>query len=232
MAYTAVTLAQLQQKVKDRWERAPFWTDDEARDGLNEGLRIWNLLTMLWKDRFSLTIPARDPFVPLPAPLTRPARVEYAGLPLHQTSLFDLDMGRPGWQGETCEELGKTSPEVWAPAGVLMIAVWPPFAVVSPASLTVDGCIHTPQLYLSTDTVDLSQAQEHVLCGYAVHYAAFKQGGARFSATMSFLQEFYAGAADQSDRASTSAFFREIMGKDLDRAQRPTRKGQAQETPA
>lgn len=222
MAYAAVSLATLQLRLRERHESSAYWTDEEGRLAINEALRVWNLLAAAWKKRETLAVPANHVWVTLPGSLSFAVRAEGDSVPLEQASLYDLDCGRVSWEGERTNTGGivPTSPSHWAPAGVFRIAVWPAKHTGS-WTLTVDGLRSTPVLRAPADTVDLNQVEERVLVGYALHYLAFKQGGRFWTSTSKYYKEFVAAAIKANERLLLSAFFRKVMGLDLDADQRP-----------
>lgn len=222
MPYAAVTLATLQLRLQERHESSAYWTDEEARLAINEALRVWNLLVAAWKKRETLAVPANHVWVTLPGALSFAVRAEANSVPLEQSSLYDLDCGRVSWEGERTNSGGivPTATSHWAPAGVFRIAVWPARASGS-WTLTVDGLRATPVLRASTDAVDLNQVEERVLIGYALHYLAFKQGGRFWQSTSKYYREFVQAAVKANERLLLSAFFRKVMGLDLDGDQRP-----------
>lgn len=183
------------------------------------------MLVAAWRKKETMAVSANNVWVTLPGALSFAARAEWNGVPLEQTSVFDLDMGRPRWRGERTTDGGAipSTPTHWAPAGVFRIALWPALGASS-GTLMVDGLRATPVLSAPADTVDLNSASERVLVGYGLHYLAFKQGGKFFQSTRPLLQEFLGAALEQNARLRLSAYFRRIMGLDLDKDQRPIRR--------
>lgn len=223
MPYQQVTLATLQQELKDKWESVPFWTDPEATTYLNEALRCWNLLTGMWKRRETIVTVANQVWYPLTSTMVYDLRAQFSDYPMEPSSVTDLDNGRPNWEGETTVTAGvPTRPTIWAPAGLKLIAIWPADAVGG-TTLVIDSVRQTPVLAAAGDFVDLGQAEHHALLGYALHIAAFKEGGVRFAATKTFYQQFIAAAGEQNTRLKASTFYRKAMGLDTGRFQRPTK---------
>jgi hypothetical protein len=102
MPYTTYTLAALIGLLTGRWDGTPFWTGEEARLALNEGLRLWNLYTGTWTRRVVLSPTVIDQvWYAVPGTLTWAARLTINGVPLGPpVGLADLDDGRPGWEAE------------------------------------------------------------------------------------------------------------------------------------
>lgn len=228
MAYTAVTLATLQSQLGDRWEDVPFWTDEEARLALNEALRVWNLLTGQWKRRVTQTTTANTVWYTLPSMIIANARVEFNGRPLEQTSLTELDNGRPNWENEKTNSGGSvpTRPALWAPAGLTLMAIWPADAAGS-NSLVIDGVRATPTLARTDDYIDIGQEELNAILGYALHAVSLKAGGSIFRATLPHYKTFITAAADKNDRLRASNMYRWAMGLDVNRVQRPERAREA-----
>jgi hypothetical protein len=224
MPRTSYTLAELQDRLVEKWEKVPFWTREESRLFLNEGLRVWNMLTGVWKRRLVFSTIAAEPWYALPSTLTYSVRVQFNEYPLGQSSIYDLDHGRNGWEADLTISGGTvpTRPVLWAPAGLRLIAIWPA-DYHGCNSLVIDGVRDTPVLRNFDDYVDLGEEEYHSLLGYALHIATFKRGGAEFTATTPFHKEFLIAAANVNDRLKTSAFFRKYMGLDHARESRPMR---------
>lgn len=224
MPYQTVTLDNLTDQLQERWEGGPFWTAEEARTAFNEGLRVWNMLTGAFKRTIPITTTANQPWISLPDTLVDNVHVNFASYPMDITSIFDLDNGRVNWQGETTTTGGgvPTRPTLWAPAGELLMAIWPADAEGG-NHLVVDGVRDTPSLVLTTDFVDLGEAEHHAIIGYALHYCTFKEGGQRFAASMKLYREFLSAAADQNARLRASGFFIRAMSDDAQWGQLPMR---------
>lgn len=216
MAYTAVTLAMIRAELLDRVAAVPYWTDQEALHAINESLRWWNLFTGQWKARQTVVTVANQVWYSFSNSFVYNMRVEFNSVPMEPGSIFSLDQGRGNWEGETTASGGSvpTTPRVWAPAGLKMLAIWPADAAGG-NTLTVDGVTTTPQLVNDSDTVDLNDSDHGPLLSFALRTLAFKEGGLRFSATAPLDKEFYTAIGQVNSRLSASAFFRNLMGLDL-----------------
>jgi hypothetical protein len=228
MPWTRHTLSSLRARLQERVETVPFWTPEEARLALTEGLAFWNLLTGTWKARVTLdAAPASDPLLVLPTSLVFGARVAYQGQPLAPGSLAGLFRGRPTWWTETTASGGDvpTRPLLWAPVSLQLLAVWPAPAAFVASAFTVDGVAATPQLLVDASAVDLEDGVLDVLLGYALHALTFKEGWARFVGTVGHLKAFLALAGEQNTQLTQSAAYRQYMGLDRRRDLVPTRGG-------
>jgi hypothetical protein len=225
MAYTQTTLADLQTLMAQRWDQVVFWTPEEARLALNEALREWNLLTGRWRTRVALDA-TPTPEVSLPGVLSYAMRVTTAeGAPLHPTSLRELDLAHPTWRQETTATGGDvpTRPLLWAPVSLTQIAIWPSFAVATPAGLLADGVLRTPVLVLPTDTVNLGEEILDLVADMALHVAALKEAGSRWRATRPYFEAFLQAAADENGMLKRSQRYRRWAGLDRRRDLAPTR---------
>lgn len=226
MPYTEVTLAELRDDLKEKWESQSFWTDIEARLALNQALRWWNLFTGRWKRRVVILTPApASPWITVPGTLIYPLTVRWQDNPaMQRSSISDLSTMRPGWQGHTTADGGDVpdEPRYWAPVGLDTFAIYPADSVTA-QQLVVDSVRQTPVLVNDADFVDLSEAEHHALLGEALFICTFKVGGARLERAGHFHAEFLEAAADTSDILRNSALYRKLTGKDLDRASRPLR---------
>jgi hypothetical protein len=216
MAYTTVSLAQLKIGMRDRWDGAVFWTDEEARLALNEALRDWNLMTGRWQRRLTLSTGAGTVEYALGATLIYGSRVKVGTTPLVSTSILELDLGRPTWRQETTASGGSvpTTPILWAPISLQRIAIWPATALLGVNNLLVDGVANTPVLIEEFDKIDLGEELHDPLLDYALHVAAFKEGGPRWQATLEYFTAFLQLAAQENGMLKANKAFRRFAGLD------------------
>lgn len=229
MPHQTVTLADLKVGMTQRWDGTPFWTEEEARLAINEALRFWNLLVGRWHTRAILNLVGGQLAYALPSSLTFGARVKVVGVgPLHVTSTFELDYGRPPWRSETTTTGGDvpTTPIHWAPEGLQTIDLWPTPAASTANGLIVDGVAQTPILVNDGNFVDLGEEIQDPLLDFALHVAAFKEGGPRWVATREFYTTFLKLAAEENKLLKASRAYRTFAGLDRRRDLLPTRPGQ------
>ena len=214
-----VDLLTLRSELKDRYENVPFWSNDEAANGINEALSHWNFFTGTWRKRVVVGMLRDTHWFALPATLIYNARVQVDETPLHQSSLFDLDYGRPNWEGESTISGGDVParPMLWAPAGLTLFAVWPSDANAC-HTLVIDGVHTTPRLSSDTDTVDLEEDDRYAVLGEALHVISFKEGGMRWKSTEGFHKQFLLSVGRQNEQLLRSSYFRRYLGLDVDRA--------------
>lgn len=213
MAYQISTLSTLQARLGEKYESVPFWTAEEGRLALNETLRMWNLLVGFWKTRVELTTVANQVWYVPPSPILYPLRVDFELAPMVQTPLFDLDLGRPLWEGETTASPDAPQvPTLWVPAGFTLFAIWPADAL-GQRSLVVDGITHAPILTLPGDFIDIGEEEVNVFLGYALHILTFKVGGTRFADTIPLYKAFLQHALLRNDRLLVSKAFRALLAK-------------------
>jgi hypothetical protein len=222
MAYQTVTLATLRQELKDRYESSPFWTDTEALHAINESLRVWNMLTGMWKQTQTKSTTAGTVWYTFSSSFVYNMKVSFGSYPMEVGSVSSMNNGRATWQGETTTDGGEvpTRPTIWIPAGLRRLAIWPADAAGG-NMLVVDGVCITPVLSANTDFIDLAQSEHDALLGEALHVLAFKEGGQRFEGTKEHHKLFLTAALKQNSRLSKSAYFRKALGLDLNRGERP-----------
>lgn len=216
MAYQQFTRTQLRAMVYDALGQPAntFWRDTEVNQLIQEALRVWNTLTGYWRTRVATekTV-ANQVWYTVPGTITSAMRMEWNGKPLAPTSLYDLDFGRPNWEGETTTSGGSvpSEPQMWTPAGLTLVAIWPADAVAQD-SLVYDGVAATPILSVDDAYIDIGREELTYLLDYIQHIAVFKEGGAEFEATLPLMQEFLQGAAEKNAQLRANARFREWMG--------------------
>lgn len=225
MPYTAVTLADLQLTMSQRWDSVVFWTAEEARLALNEALREWNLLTGRWRTRVPLTVFGSNPEIDLPAAMTYGMRVvTTSGAPLTPTSLLELDLAMPPWRLQTTASGGSvpTVPTLWAPLSLTRVAIWPTYPTGTPNALYADGVMRTPVLVSGTDPVNLGEEVIDVLVDMALHVAALKEAAQRWRATRPYFDAFLQAAADENGLLKQNQAYRRFAGLDRRRDLQPT----------
>jgi len=226
MAYQQVTLATLQARLADRYEAVPYWTAEEARRALNEGLRIYSAATGFWRTIVSVPTVPNDPMVALPGTLVQGSRVTWNGLPMEPATLSDFAWGIRNWSKITTATPGAPPrPIYWARASLTLLAIYPADAFGSVGgthALQVNGVRQTPILVNPGDFVDLGQEQFDVLLAYAQHVLAFKLGGQALVDTYPGWLAFLRAAARENRQFAKSAFYRRVMGIDQLRRMRGT----------
>lgn len=225
MAFAQVTLATLQAELKVKWDNVPFWSDEEARTALNEGLHMWNSITGYWRQRTTVDAPPGDNYVPIPGVLAYKSRFQLPdGTVVAPSSLIGLDCGRPSWEGETTTTTGCPSTvKMWAPVSIDLVVIWP--ASTPGVTLTIDGMAQTPVLVNPGDFVDLGQEEHNQLLGYALHAAAFKLGGEIFESTMPLYKSWITAAGERNAQFKASSLYRRVLNIDEGREALPLRAG-------
>lgn len=221
MAYAQITVSQLVDAVYERLgNNRVFWREDEAYRFLNEGLRVWNLLTGLWRGRIDMGLTvANQTWYALPVGISYGLRMELNGQPLDPTNLWDLDYGQPGWESDSA-----AVPMMWAPAGLSYIALWPK-SLAGGESLVLQGVLPAPQYTIAdvASFVDLGRDDQDSVADYAAHVMRCKEGGQEFEASQEQLKQFLKGAASRNGLLMQSSPFRRWMGlvDDSKRRMRP-----------
>jgi hypothetical protein len=228
MSYQQVSLGTLKARLADRYESAPYWSAEEARRALNEGLRIYSASCGFWRTAILTQTVPNDPFVALPGTLVSGSRVAWNDLPLEPASLFDFDYALPNWRAVTTATAGAPSrPVYWARVSLTLLAIYPADAFASVGgthSLLINGVRNTPVLVGDADWVDLGQEQFDVLLGYAAHVLAFKLGGEALVSTYPGWLALLKAAALENRQFAESSFYRRVMGLDQLRREMPPEK--------
>lgn len=232
MSYTQVTLSTLLTRIGERTDASPFWVPAQKIAAINEALRVWNMLTGMWKAPVTLPTTAGTVWYSVPSTMVYDTRMEFNGRPMDPESLNGMDNGRDGWEGESTVTGSDvpTRPTLWIPAGLNLFAIWPRDAVGG-NSLLLDGVRRTPVLSADADFIDIGQAELDALLGECVHILAFSEAGQRWAATQQLHKNFLIAAAEQNARLNASVFFRNAMGLDLNRYARPMERAMTPVTP-
>lgn len=213
MAYTRVTLAQLDAAMIERCgNNDTWWVAQERLDALNEAISIWQAMTGNWGVSFPLTADGSF-FYSVPKQITGLQRVTYNGTPLTPISLPELDYGFTGWAVSAAG-----TPQFWAPNGLNEFAVYP-----APASgiFTLDGFGEAPWLSAPGDFIDIGDEDLVKILSYAHHFLTFKEAGQEFEATKPEMQEFVEGAVGRNGRLRATTFYRRWAGLDRAADERP-----------
>lgn len=228
MSFQQVSLGTLKARLADRYESVPYWSADEARRALNEGLRVFSAATGFWRTPYLTQTVPNDPYVALPGTLVQGTRVMWNDLPLEPASLFDFDYALTNWRGTTTATAGAPSrPVYWARISLSLLVIYPADAFASVGgthALTINGIRNTPILVNDADWVDLGQEQFDVLLGYAAHVLAFKLGGEALVASYPGWLAFLKAAAQENAQFAASAFYRRVVGLDQQRRMTPLEK--------
>ena len=206
-ARTQVTLAQFTSRVYDTLGNNSFWTSDEIRQYINSALRTWNSLTGYWHGRITYTTTPNTIYYCLPSTLVFGAHVEFNGVPITKSSIFDWDQADPHWASK------RGPAQEWSPIGIRIISLRP----IDPAggnSVTVDGVTVTPILVNSNDYIDIGEEEFKSLVDYIHHVAAFKEGGQEFGSTVPLYKQLIASAGAKNEKLRASALYRRVMGLD------------------
>ena len=220
--FTSYTLANLAQMLADRTDQSPYWTGPQAQIAINEALRVYNLLTGVWKQRIVLTTTPGTIWYTLPSTLVYRVRIEFNSHPLDPGSTHELDNGRPGWEAHTTATGGPvpSTVKLWIPKGLNLLGIYPADAAGS-NSLSIDGVRRTPVLASGSDTLNMSRSEKDAILAYALHALSFSAGGQIFASTEVHYKNFITFCATQNPRLLQSNFFRGIMGLDLKRQEEP-----------
>lgn len=214
MAYAALTLAELKDRLSAKRDRMLPWTDEEGRLTINEALRTWNFLTGRWRRRAAQNTGIGTVEYTLPATMIYGMRVTINGLPLTVTSSAEIDLMRPAWRSETIASGGlvPTVPTLWMPMSLQRVAIWPAMGSVVVNGFSADGVAATPVLTQDANFIDLGQEFIDLLLNFCLHLLAFKIGGPTWTATKPFYQQFLQAAAEENGVLKANQKFRRAAG--------------------
>lgn len=221
MPYAQVTLVQLRGYFYEQVDQnTTFWRTDEVDRILQESVRVFNCLTGFWRGQITIAggTVAGQHFYNVPSGMTYLLRAEVNQQPLGSSSLWDLDYGQPNWEAESATS--GNLPQVFAPAGVNLFAIWPA-SFAGGESLVVEGVVSAPALTTS-GFIDLGQDEVELILDYAEHIAQFKEGGQEFEVSQLLLKEFLKECGERNAMLMQSSKFRTWMGL-TDQKKRPMR---------
>ncbi len=228
MAHEHITLAALRTDLFARVDASQHWVNAEALIKINDALRFWNVLTGYWRTQQTKIIqPASDPYNFLTGDMTWPMRMELttgADRQVEKTSFAAIDMGIPGWEGQSIGDAGVPDRiTFWMPRSLQQFAVWPKPAVPpggTAVTVLFDGIAETPVLAADGDFVDLEDDVHDVLLDYAAHLLQFKDGGPKFFSTSETYNALITLAGDYNDQLRATTIYKEALTRDTDRDQR------------
>lgn len=222
MSFQNTTLGTLKTRLAEKYDGQIFWSADQARRAINEGLRIYNLITGIFRTPTVVTTIPNDPYLAVAGVLIKGTRVTIGGRVLAASSLWGLDYGRHGWEGATILSGGMHPSQItdWAPVGLTEIALYPADSPSGVTSVTVDGVICTTPLVADGDFLNLGDEEINTLLGYALHVLSFAKGSEALAKTQPYRIAFYKAAALRNATFAASSMYRKIIGEDRLRTSR------------
>lgn len=134
---------------------------------------------------------------------------------LNEISVFELDMGYPGWR----EQYGV--PLYWAPDGLDWVALSP---APRGGAIWIEGYKEPPVLAKVTDYIDLGDEELVRILDFAQWYLSFKEGPAEaLENTQILLDNTLEAGALRNSRIRQSALYREYMGEHREESERASR---------
>lgn len=211
MAYKRVTLGDLKTRLTERvGNNSTFWVEAEKKDAINEAIKIWQAYTGYWTDEFTFT-PGTSNWLDVPTQIVSAQRVQAGSSELPLTSLFELDYGSPGWEGNS------GTPSEWSPAGLTLLILKD---APSSGTVTITGIKEAPELEGDGDFIDIGDEELEKLLGYAHHILSFKEGAPELEATKGERDQIVQAAGLRNARFRKSTFYKSYMGKLQDEEQR------------
>lgn len=204
------TIPELATLLRQKLGPTRFWYDIELKDALLEALRVWQATTGAIT-RTVTGAPEGTRYETIPGQVACPIRVTFGGAAgeLDQSSLWELDEGSVGWEGEAAG-----APSYWALNGFGQVVFSPrPSAALGEVSYEGIADILRGDAE-GVELKDLSPGDLEVVLGYAQHYLSFKEGQGELNNTSGKKDGLYQRAAAANARLRRTNFYRSAMGKD------------------
>lgn len=219
MAYAQFTAGDLKTSLNFRLGfNTSYWTAAERLRSQNEALCAWQAMTGDFTIASTISVVNSQVYYAVPTLVASVSRVTFLGVPLQKTSIEELDLGIPDWQNAST-----STPTMWAPVGISLIAIYPPTTTVVGTTLDIVGIAEAPVLVNDVDTVNLPSADTELLLSYGHHFLEFKEGGAEFSSTQEGFKEFVGGASLRNSQIIATSTFKRLMGVDAGETLRKAR---------
>lgn len=211
-AYARTTLANIKDLLTAKvGNNSTFWTNEEKRDAINEALCVWQLMTGSFSTVFSVGAGGGTVFNAVPKQIGSVNRILFNGVPLSPISLWELDMGMPGWQGTT------GTPAFWTPVGIDQFAIYPQ---PTSGNFRLEGYAESPRLNADGDFIQVGDEELTRLLDYAHHYLSFKEGIPELQATMGGFKRYLKAVSLRNMRIVATTFYRKFMGMVKDDGER------------
>lgn len=212
--YSKFTLTNLIDRLSERvGNNSTFWVNAEKRDGIMEGVLIWQVLT--GESLRTFTIPVTTgAFYDVPKQIDSVRKVTVGGVTLTPISKWELDMAYPNWQTTS------GTPLYWSPAGLNKIGIYP---FPTSGAIVFEGYSEVPILFNTGDVIQLNDDSVAAILDYAHHYCTLKEGGQEFADSSNLLRNFIKAAGMRNGKLLATEFYRHFMGQYRDETQFPSR---------
>ena len=236
MPYQNLSCASLVNLFYNRVQNNLFWSSAEAHGFINEALRVLQVGSLYFRDRFDVTTVAGQVFYDLTSTpgtldsnnnplILMPIRGAFNGAPLDFSPVDSLDnSGISNWQCALTTTKGQpTTPQLWGTIGLGYLFTWPTDAVGNNA-LLIDAAVRAPQFATDgsqdTQTVNIDSSMVGPLLDYCQHIAQIKRGTAMVQSTMPKLKSFLRLVAQQNSMFAASSLFKATYADQTDRKKR------------
>lgn len=230
MSYQSITLNELITALAERTEQQPFWSSADATKAINEGLRIYNLITGMYRTQTSVPLIPDDVHVAVGGTLVKGTTMRVSGQLLTLTSIDALDRLIANWQGVNTASGGgvPTLPGFWAPIGITEIVIYPKIdPTLVGLTIEVDGVRNTPILAAGGDYLNMGLEEVSTLLGYALHVLSFGKGHEALRKTRPGFVAFIKACALRNAEFAASNLYRKMVGYDRLRSSQPMVNAQA-----
>lgn len=196
-----MTTAIISGLVSDRLNEAAgvggpqFYPATEILAAVNEGQRLFCILTLCLERQYSLVVPANTTFLhllPLVADYLAPLRItDSTGAKIRPSTFSDL------WAFDTAWPSTVGAPSRYVAAGADLVAIYMRSGGTPTLQLQYAGA---PALLVNGSDVPAIPAEFHQeLVNYGIYRARQVEGGAEFAATLPLLDHFLQAAQDYGD---------------------------------
>lgn len=206
--YTVSTLSTLLGRIREQLI-ASFWSDAELTLYVQDGLRLWNTLTLYYREQESASFLASQPFydmVQLIEDYMICLRIQNVTYTLEPISIEEIGAYIPAYQSTTATVV----PKQWIPMGLNLIALYTQISVTN--SMTVDYIRLAPVPSNLSDYVQLGEEDMSALIDFVVFMAHLKEGGSELTTAVPRMQNFLKQAAKYNSKLLNSGIYRKMIG--------------------
>jgi hypothetical protein len=132
---------------------------------------------------------------------------EFGNIPTDVESVMERDTFDPGWE---TNPVATTRPGIIT-AGIDLVSVCPRPTGATNVGVVLELVVSAPVPVQDSDFVQAPRDVLDVILDYAVHLAAFKQGGAEFEGTIPLFDNFRKAAALYNKRISNLGLYDDVL---------------------
>jgi hypothetical protein len=203
--YVTTTRAVLRTRIRERVFET-FWSDTELNLYIDEGLKVWNVLTAYHRVTNVVSIPANTVFFSLEDVTDHQIflRAEYDDYHLINLSLHELDKMNRTWM------CGDDFPLYVAPVGLDHLVFYP--IALTDNSVVIESISNAPLPTADGDFIQMAEEDIPALIDYVHFLCTFKEGGNELQVGLQRLQDFLKHAATYNSRLNQISIYRNMLG--------------------